>query len=112
VDTPISRKNAREDTTMNQTSEKALRQMVVLTFDEIECCRLQLAGDFNDWVPDRNVETRHINGRWQKIFTVEPGIYEYRLLIDGKWQADPTNPNDIPNELDGVNSLLHVPSNY
>jgi hypothetical protein len=82
--------------------------MVVLTFDDIECTRLQLAGDFNDWVPDRDIETRNFNGRWQKVFTAEPGVYEYRLLIDGKWQADPTNPHEIPNDNGGVNSLLQV----
>jgi hypothetical protein len=97
---------------MSQTSEKVLRRMVVLTFDEIECTRLQLAGDFNDWIPDHNVETRYINGRWQKVFTAEPGVYEYRLLIDGKWQADPTNPCEIPNDMGGIKSLLQVPVHH
>lgn len=98
-----------EEASMSVTREKAVRQMVVLTFNDIDCRRLQLAGDFNDWVPDQNVETRRFNGRWQKVFTAEPGVYEYRLLIDGKWQADPTNPCEIPNDLGGVNSLLQVP---
>jgi chromosome partitioning protein len=109
ADTCLHQQESREETSMSQTSEKLLRRMVVLTFDEIECTRLQLAGDFNDWIPDHNVETRNINGRWQKVFTAEPGVYEYRLLIDGKWQADPTNPYEIPNELGGINSLLQVP---
>jgi hypothetical protein len=94
---------------MSRSSVKALRQMVVLTFSDIDCNRLQLAGDFNDWIPDQNVETRKLNGRWQKVFTAEPGVYEYRLLVDGKWQADPTNPYEIPNDLGGINSLLQVP---
>lgn len=98
-----------EEPSMSRTCEKALRQMVVLTFNDIDCNRLQLAGDFNDWIPDQNVETRKLNGRWQKVFTAEPGVYEYRLLIDGKWQPDPTNPYEIPNDLGGINSLLQVP---
>ncbi len=102
--------NDSEDNSMSLSREKALRQMVVLTFNDIECSRLQLAGDFNDWVPDQNVETRKLNGRWQKVFTAEPGVYEYRLLVDGKWQADPTNPYEIPNDLGGINSLLQVPA--
>lgn len=97
-----------EETCMSHTSAKAQRQMVVLTFSDIDCKRLQLAGDFNDWVPDRDVETRSINGHWQKVFTAEPGVYEYRLLIDGKWQADPTNPCEVPNDIGGINSLLQV----
>ena len=94
---------------MNHAKAKAMRQMVVLTFTDIECRRLQLAGDFNNWIPDRDVETRNVNGHWQKIFTAEPGVYEYRLIIDGKWQHDPTNAAEIPNELGTINSLLQVP---
>jgi chromosome partitioning protein len=98
-----------EDADMSHPGAKPRRQMIVLTFADIECRRLQLAGDFNDWIPDRDIETRNVNGNWQKIFTAEPGVYEYRLLIDGKWQSDPTNPHEIPNEIGGVNSLLQVP---
>ena len=106
-DAPIE-EDTPEEISMNQYSEKLPRQMVVLTFDDIDCNRLQLAGDFNNWMPDHNVETRNVNGHWQKVFTAEPGIYEYRLLIDGKWQPDPTNPSEVPNELGGINSLLQV----
>lgn len=95
---------------MAELQRLVTRQMVVLNFDEIECSRLQLAGDFNDWIPDRDVETRKINGHWQKVFTADPGVYEYRLVIDGIWQQDPTNAVEIPNELGTINSLLQVPA--
>jgi chromosome partitioning protein len=107
-DAPIEINDTPEEISMNHNSEKQPRQMVVLTFDDIDCNRLQLAGDFNNWMPDHNVETRNVNGHWQKVFTAEPGVYEYRLLIDGKWQSDPTNPSEVPNELGGINSLLQV----
>jgi chromosome partitioning protein len=109
---PLATDTIAEDMTMKVNAEQARRQMVVLTFDDIDCSRLQIAGDFNDWIPDRDIETRNINGHWQKVFTAEPGVYEYRLVIDGKWQADPTNPAEIPNELGGINSLLQVPVHH
>ncbi len=99
----------REDQVMSQSNVKIQRQMVVLTFNDIDCRRLQLAGDFNNWIPDRDIETRNINGYWQKVFTAEPGIYEYRIIVDGKWQQDPTNSAEVPNELGGINSLLQIP---
>ena len=99
----------REDQFMSQSNVKIQRQMVVLTFNDIDCRRLQLAGDFNNWIPDRDIETRNINGYWQKVFTAEPGIYEYRIIVDGKWQQDPTNSAEVPNELGGINSLLQIP---
>ncbi len=110
--TPLLTDTLTEDMAMKEHAEQVRRQMVVLTFDDIDCRRLQIAGDFNDWIPDRDIETRHINGHWQKVFTAEPGVYEYRLVIDGKWQADPTNPAEIPNELGGINSLLQVPVHH
>jgi hypothetical protein len=97
---------------MSAVNIKPRLQLVVLTFDGIDCERLQLAGDFNDWIPDRDVETRQINGHWQKIFTAEPGVYEYRVSIDGKWQQDPGNTAEIPNDRGGMNSLLQVPVQY
>ena len=65
-DAPLE-ENTPEEISMNQPSEKLPRQMVVLTFDDIDCNRLQLAGDFNNWMPDHNVETRNVNGHWQKV---------------------------------------------
>jgi len=101
-----------EDELMSQSNVKVQRQMIVLTFNDIDCRRLQLAGDFNNWIPDRDIETRNINGCWQKVFTAEPGIYEYRIIVDGRWQQDPTNSAEVPNELGGINSLLQVPAHH
>jgi len=93
---------------MNAAVKQPTHQMIVLTYDDIECRVLQIAGDFNDWIPDRDIDTRRIGKRWQKVFTVEPGTYEYQLLIDGKWQQDPTNSMEIPNDRNGVNSVLRA----
>ena len=100
------------DKDMSHANRKVQRQMVVLTFDDIDCRRLQVAGDFNDWVPDQDIETRNINGHWQKVFTAEPGVYEYRIIVDGIWQQDPTNPAEVPNEMGSINSLLQIPAHH
>lgn len=81
---------------------------VVLSFQDLGFRRLQIAGDFNGWVPDKGVETRQIEGRWQKVLRVPEGAYEYRVIIDGVWQQDPNNPYEVPNSLGGNNSLLRV----
>ena len=81
---------------------------VVLSFQHLSCRRLQIAGDFNGWVPDGGVETRQCDGSWQKVLHVPEGAYEYRVIIDGVWQQDPTNPCEVPNDLGGNNSLLRV----
>lgn len=84
------------------------RQEVILDFQELNGSDLKIAGDFNDWIPDQGVRTISINGSIKKVLNVTPGPHEYRLVIDGVWQPDPTNPHKVPNPLGGINSLLHV----
>ena len=81
---------------------------VVFHFDIAESDRVQIAGEFNNWIPDKNVETEILDGSLQKILRVSPGGYEYRLIIDGVWQQDPANPKAAPNDMGGYNSLLNV----
>lgn len=88
--------------------ESDAKHEVILDFQELNGADLKIAGDFNDWVPDQGVRTISINGSIKKVFTVTPGAHEYRLIIDGVWQPDPTNPNKVPNPLGGINSLLNV----
>jgi chromosome partitioning protein len=81
---------------------------VVFRFDITQRDRVQIAGEFNNWIPDKNVETEILDGSLQKILRVSPGGYEYRLIIDGVWQQDPANPKAAPNDMGGYNSLLNV----
>lgn len=90
------------------SSEKKDRQIVTLTFGTMDCADIQIAGDFNDWQPDHGVETRIVNGVLQKILSVKPGAYQYRLIVDGKWQEDPDNPLQVTNDYGEINSLLRV----
>jgi hypothetical protein len=81
---------------------------VVFRFDNTKFKRVQIAGEFNNWIPDKNVETEIQDGSLQKILRVKPGGYEYRLIIDGVWQQDPANPEAKPNNMGEYNSLLNV----
>jgi chromosome partitioning protein len=81
---------------------------VVLSYHHFMGRELQIAGDFNDWIPDYLVETRTFNGTVQKVLKVPPGAYQYRVIIDGEWQEDPVNPVRVPNDMGGTNSVLRV----
>ncbi len=85
-------------------------QKVVLTYRDLWGKHLQIAGDFNNWMPDEGVETQLSGGTLVKSFEVPPGSYEYSVIINGVWQADPNNPNHVPNEFGSENSLLRVQS--
>jgi chromosome partitioning protein len=63
---------------------------VIFTFSAPAAGRVQLAGDFNSWVPEGN-EMHLTAGIWHKVIPLAPGRYRYRYVVDGCWQADPSN---------------------
>ena len=93
----------------SETFEDVLvAKKIILNYHRMMGQDLQIAGEFNNWVPDGGVETLETETGMQKILSVTPGSYEYNLIIDGEWQIDPTNPEKVPNNYGGTNSLLRV----
>lgn len=82
---------------------------VVFAYKSTAARDVQLAGDFNNWVPDKGVETRQgPDGTWEKIVRLGPGVYQYRYFVDGEWQPDPSNPRRVEGPAGGVNSVLII----
>ncbi len=70
---------------------------------------VQVAGDFNNWQPEKNVMQKvGEGGVWQTEIKMAPGKYRYRLVVDGQWQQDPYNEKIEPNPFGGFNSVLEV----
>jgi hypothetical protein len=92
----------------SRLSGQAGLQKVVLRFYVFTGQEVKLAGSFNDWRPDQGVVTRTENGVVEKIVMLMPGTYQYRLVVDGAWQEDPSNPEQVPNYSGGFNSVLAV----
>jgi chromosome partitioning protein len=80
-----------------------------LTRHDVGPERVLLAGDFNAWVPDSGVElAMHRDGSWTKFVRLPPGRYEYKLVVDGRWVADPLNPERVANDAGSANSVLEI----
>lgn len=84
------------------------RQTVVLRFRGYADNDVQLAGDFNNWEPDQNVATRRNGDTVEKTIKLQPGVYQYRLVVDGQWRDDASNPERMQNLMGGYNSILRV----
>ena len=69
-----------------------------------------IAGTFNNWTPDSTYMVRLGDGRWAKDLALPPGRYEYRLIVDGAWMADPRAHETAPNPFGELNSVLKVSS--
>ncbi len=66
-----------------------------------------ITGDFTDW---EILDLIDLGGIYILKLDVEPGLYRYKLIVDGNWIADPGNPRQEPDPFGGQNSILEVGS--
>ncbi len=73
-----------------------------------EASEMQLAGDFNDWMPHTTPMRRLSDGDFEARLRLPKGRYRYRLVIDGRWSHDLNNPDVERNEYGELNSIVEV----
>lgn len=86
------------------------RDGVVFTLEAPGANRVQVAGDFNAWVPDGN-EMQFCDGMWRKVIPLAPGRYRYRYVVDGCWQSDPLNSAVEPSPYGEYDSVIVLDEN-
>jgi chromosome partitioning protein len=69
---------------------------------------VSLIGDFNDWGEPVVMNDDDEDGVWITIARLDPGTYEYKFIVDGRWQNDPNNPVDVDDRHGGRNSVVVV----
>ncbi len=96
------------------TEEKvaAGNREVVIQFRDQEAGEVRIAGDFNGWIPDKDVNSMIDSDSgirvWTKVLSLPPGTYQYRYIVDGEWRRDPDNPDWSPGPSGQENSILIV----
>jgi chromosome partitioning protein len=71
--------------------------------------RVLIAGDFNNWMPTSTpmtVEPR--TDRWVTRLPLNPGRYQYRFVVDGRWTTDPANTAVEINQFGELNNVVEV----
>ena len=70
---------------------------------------VQIAGDFNNWQPEKNpMQKMDPGGAWKAKMSLPAGKYHYRLVVDGQWQQDPYNEMTELNPFGEFNSVVEV----
>lgn len=82
--------------------------MVVFRCHQPAASEVQLAGDFNDWMPHTTPLRRLPNGDFETRLRLPRGRYRYRLVIDGRWSHDRCNPTVESNEYGELNSIVEI----
>jgi serine/threonine protein kinase len=67
-----------------------------------------LAGNFNDWSASATPMRKRSDGVWTVTVPLKPGRYVYKLIVDDKWMPDPENPDKVPDDYGGYNSVVVV----
>jgi hypothetical protein len=66
-----------------------------------------LSGSFNAWNQSQLVFGRE-GDDWVCRIDLDPGVYQYKFILDGDWLLDPSNPDAAEDEAGNVNNVLEV----
>ena len=66
-----------------------------------------LTGSFNNWNQSQLLFGRE-GGDWVCRIDLDPGVYQYKFVVDGNWLLDPSNPDTAEDEAGNVNNVLEV----
>ncbi len=93
---------------MSEKKQKKHRKKVVFSLHAPQAETVLLAGDFNQWHPEKHGLKKGRSGAWEATLMLYPDTYEYKFVVDGKWQTDPVNNRTCQNCFGSRNNLLTV----
>jgi 1,4-alpha-glucan branching enzyme len=68
--------------------------------------RVFLSGNFNSWSTLKG-EMKKMDGGWMLDIKLEPGIYQYKYIIGGRWSTDPNNLLEANDGAGNTNSVFY-----
>lgn len=83
-------------------------EITIFQSNQPDATEVQLAGDFNDWMPHTTPMERGGEGDFVARLRLPQGRYRYRLVVDGRWTHDIHNSNIETNEYGELNSVAEV----
>lgn len=90
-------------------TKKARRKRIQFEVMAKPQSKVFVAGSFNNWDDTaEQLDDLDEKGCFTGSILLDSGEYEYKFVIDGKWQVDGDNPNFTQNILGTLNSVLKV----
>ncbi|MCL5097979.1 MAG: hypothetical protein M1608_10725 [Candidatus Omnitrophica bacterium] len=81
---------------------------VVFALQAPHARKVQLCGEFNNWIPEATPMKQVSGGRWEATVPLPQGSYQYKFVVDGQWMHDPEAPRNVPNLHGSLNSVIEV----
>ncbi len=76
-------------------SRKSEYVPVRFTLDRPEAEDIRVTGSWNNWDPEGIRMAKDEDGLWSITIPLKPGTHFYKFYIDGKWVADPDEPDKM-----------------
>lgn len=92
-----------------QPGQRNKRQRIRFSLHAPQAKEILLSGDFNQWNGKKHQMKKGRIGAWEKVLMLPPGTYEYKYVVDGKWQDDPANNQSRLNSFGTYNNYIVVP---
>ena len=89
-------------------TEKNHKRRITFQIHSPDADEIYLCGSFNDWDPTARPLRQQKDGKWKTTINLEPGVYEYRFVVDGNWQNDPLCLERCGNEFGSENCIVRV----
>jgi 1,4-alpha-glucan branching enzyme len=93
---------------MASPKAKSNKRKITFSLSIDTATEVALAGDFNNWSQTSHPMKKNKNDVWEKIIMLDIGRYEYKFLVDGRWQSDPRNAQVCKNSFGTTNNVLMV----
>ncbi|MDB6029890.1 MAG: hypothetical protein JWM16_228 [Verrucomicrobiales bacterium] len=78
------------------------------SYNDAQAQSVSLVGNFTDWEQNAVPLKKQKNGAWKATVPLEPGVYEYRFLVDGEWHNDQECQNRRLNSFGAENCIREV----
>jgi 1,4-alpha-glucan branching enzyme len=88
--------------------QKTAKHKVTFTYTAPDAQSVLLAGDFTAWQQAPVAMKKNKGGLWKTTVSLPKGRYEYRLLVDGEWQDDPSCAMRQQNQFGSENCVRTV----
>lgn len=98
----------KEETKTSKPAKKPVTKKVSFEYPAPDAHQVYLSGEFNDWDGLANPMKKDKKGIWKTTVSLAPGRYQYRFLIDGRWENDPACSDFVSNDFGTTNCVRIV----
>jgi 1,4-alpha-glucan branching enzyme len=93
---------------LEKVASRPPARRVAIVVNAPDAKEVRVTGDFTRWVKQGIRLSHDGNGQWRTALPLDPGQYQYRLLVDGEWKDHAEATERVPNPFGSENCVLKV----